>query len=138
MSVLNIDDFYIFAQVRNNTDFSGENKLKIQAANIFYSVRPDWKVDLNDPQVTIGINVLQRAVCVSILADYNERAKYNLIEYTKKFSKTPEPEVEPGDNPLVKPSDTEQVVATQVEPVVENSENISKENSDSEEEVVQN
>lgn len=46
--------------------------------------RPNWVVDLSDPNIFVIVNILQRSLCLSVLENFAKYSKYNPIEFHKK------------------------------------------------------
>lgn len=79
----NSDTYMIECKVRNNTSFT-RTQLIENVAKIVKSEKPDWRVKFDIPKYTLLIEVLQKHTCLTILEDYYQFCKYNLIEYAKK------------------------------------------------------
>jgi len=77
--------FVIQCKVRNNSDIKRTETID-KVVNVVKKVRPDWRVDFTDPKITIQLDVLHKIYCLSFLNDYNTYCKYNLIEFSKKWS----------------------------------------------------
>lgn len=51
---------------------------------------PDIKVDLDNPETSVVVEVLRGVCCLGIVNDYSGRAKYNLIEIAQKLAQKTE------------------------------------------------
>lgn len=76
--------YAIQCRVRNNSGVNSEKLLLEQLVLIVKMKRPHWYLNLNEPQILIALNVVQKAVCLSLIDDYHKFAKYNLVEYFRK------------------------------------------------------
>lgn len=46
--------------------------------------RSNWVVDLTKPDLLVIVNIVQRSLCLSLVSNYNEFAKYNPIGFHNK------------------------------------------------------
>jgi len=56
-------------------------------ADIIKNKFPEMKVDLDNPEVSLVIEVLRKTCCLGVVTNYSGRAKYNLIELAQKTNK---------------------------------------------------
>ncbi|NXN92783.1 THUM1 protein, partial [Rhinopomastus cyanomelas] len=74
--------FQIVYKARNNSHVSREEVIK-ELAGIVGSLNPENKVDLNNPQYTIVVEIIKTVCCLSVVKDYVLFRKYNLQEVVK-------------------------------------------------------
>ncbi|NWX95692.1 THUM1 protein, partial [Nothoprocta ornata] len=74
--------FQIVYKARNNSHMSREEVIK-ELAGIVGSLNPENKVDLNNPQYTIVVEIIKNVCCLSVVRDYVLFRKYNLQEVVK-------------------------------------------------------
>uniref|UniRef100_A0A8C8RBH6 THUMP domain-containing protein 1 n=1 Tax=Pelusios castaneus TaxID=367368 RepID=A0A8C8RBH6_9SAUR len=74
--------FQIVYKARNNSHMSREEVIK-ELAGIVGSLNPENKVDLNNPQYTIVVEIIKNVCCLSVVKDYVLFRKYNLQEVVK-------------------------------------------------------
>ncbi|NXG40891.1 THUM1 protein, partial [Psilopogon haemacephalus] len=74
--------FQIVYKARNNSHMSREEVIK-ELAGIVGSLNPENKVDLNNPQYTIVVEIIKTVCCLSVVKDYVLFRKYNLQEVVK-------------------------------------------------------
>lgn len=74
--------------------------------------RPNWVVDLTDPNIFVIVNILQRSLCLSILENFTKYSKYNPIEFHKKISGNANKKEE---NVNITPQEKKKVVETEQE-----------------------
>lgn len=70
--------FSIAFNHRNNNVISRDDAIKLIADRVF-ALRPDHKVDLKNPQVTIILEVIKAFAFLSVIPDYFKYKKYNLL-----------------------------------------------------------
>uniref|UniRef100_A0A8C6Z2A6 THUMP domain-containing protein 1 n=1 Tax=Nothoprocta perdicaria TaxID=30464 RepID=A0A8C6Z2A6_NOTPE len=80
--VPNKGTFQIVYKARNNSHMSREEVIK-ELAGIVGSLNPENKVDLNNPQYTIVVEIIKNVCCLSVVRDYVLFRKYNLQEVVK-------------------------------------------------------
>ncbi|XP_009323108.1 PREDICTED: THUMP domain-containing protein 1 [Pygoscelis adeliae] len=80
--VPNKGTFQIVYKARNNSHVSREEVIK-ELAGIVGSLNPENKVDLNNPQYTIVVEIIKNVCCLSVVRDYVLFRKYNLQEVVK-------------------------------------------------------
>lgn len=69
------------AKIRNNTDVNlTSKKLIFMVGDVMKEKQPQWKVDLNTPNVYVFVDVLKTVCCISIVKDYMKYKKFNLQE----------------------------------------------------------
>lgn len=56
-------------------------------ADMVKKTYPDIKVNLDEPEVSIAVEVLRKNCCIGIVTKYNQKAKYNLLELAQKVEK---------------------------------------------------
>ncbi len=56
-------------------------------ADIVKNKFPEMKVDLDNPEVSLVIEVLRKTCCLGVVTNYSGRAKYNLVEIAQKANK---------------------------------------------------
>ncbi|XP_025062799.1 THUMP domain-containing protein 1 [Alligator sinensis] len=74
--------FQIVYKARNNSHMSREEVIK-ELAGIVGSLNPENKVDLNNPEYTIVVEIIKTVCCLSVVKDYVLFRKYNLQEVVK-------------------------------------------------------
>ncbi|XP_013032491.3 THUMP domain-containing protein 1 [Anser cygnoides] len=74
--------FQIVYKARNNSHMSREEVIK-ELAGIVGSLNPENKVDLNNPQYTVVVEIIKNVCCLSVVRDYVLFRKYNLQEVVK-------------------------------------------------------
>uniref|UniRef100_A0A7M4EF71 THUMP domain-containing protein 1 n=1 Tax=Crocodylus porosus TaxID=8502 RepID=A0A7M4EF71_CROPO len=74
--------FQIVYKARNNSHMSREEVIK-ELAGIVGSLNPENKVDLNNPEYTIVVEIIKNVCCLSVVKDYVLFRKYNLQEVVK-------------------------------------------------------
>ncbi|NWU95258.1 THUM1 protein, partial [Upupa epops] len=79
--------FQIVYKARNNSHMSREEVIK-ELAGIVGSLNPENKVDLNNPQYTIVVEIIKTVCCLSVVKDYVLFRKYNLQEVVKSNQDT--------------------------------------------------
>lgn len=79
--------FIVLCKIRNNNELKRMDFVESIAA-IVKKERPKWKVDFDQPKITVSIEVMIKVSCVSLLHDYNKLKKYNLIEYASHIAKS--------------------------------------------------
>ena len=72
--------FMVLCKIRNNNELKRMDFVD-SIAKIVKSARPAWKVDFDQPKITVSIDVMIKVCCVSLLPDYVKLKKYNLIEF---------------------------------------------------------
>lgn len=48
---------------------------------------PEIKVDLDNPETSLIVEVLRGTTCLAVVSNYSQRAKYNLVEIAQKINK---------------------------------------------------
>ncbi|XP_053936346.1 THUMP domain-containing protein 1 [Cuculus canorus] len=102
--------FQIVYKARNNSHMSREEVIK-ELAGIVGSLNPENKVDLNNPQYTIVVEIIKSVCCLSVVRDYVLFRKYNLQEVVKSKEDTqqnPSSLTEEQNSELVKPETVEE------------------------------
>ncbi|NWR63427.1 THUM1 protein, partial [Bucorvus abyssinicus] len=97
--------FQIVYKARNNSHMSREEVIK-ELAGIVGSLNPENKVDLNNPQYTVVVEIIKNVCCLSVVKDYVLFRKYNLQEVVKSNKDTqqnPSNLTEEQNSKLVKP-----------------------------------
>lgn len=56
-------------------------------AEIVKKQYPEIKVDLDNPETSIVVEVLRGTCCLGIVTNYSGRSKYNLVEIAQKANK---------------------------------------------------
>ncbi|XP_030068643.1 THUMP domain-containing protein 1 isoform X2 [Microcaecilia unicolor] len=74
--------FQIVYKARNNSHMNREEVIK-ELAGIVGSLNPENKVDLNNPEYTIVVEIIKTVCCLSVVEDYVLFRKYNLQEVVK-------------------------------------------------------
>lgn len=76
------------------------------------SLNPENKVDLNNPQYTIVVEIIKNVCCLSVVRDYVLFRKYNLQEVVKSNKddtlQTPSSLTEEQNSKVVKPETEEE------------------------------
>nr|CAG4646666.1 EOG090X0GPG [Macrothrix elegans] len=78
--------FSLLVKVRNHN--LKRTDLVEVLADIVRKKYPDIKVNLDQPEVSVVVEVLGRTCCVGIVTKYSERVKYNLLELAQKSTKS--------------------------------------------------
>ncbi|KAK2543767.1 THUMP domain-containing protein 1 [Columba livia] len=102
--------FQIVYKARNNSHMSREEVIK-ELAGIVGSLNPENKVDLNNPQYTIVVEIIKNVCCLSVVRDYILFRKYNLQEVVKSNKDTqqnPSTLTEDQSSKVVKPETEEE------------------------------
>ncbi|NXC15885.1 THUM1 protein, partial [Corythaeola cristata] len=106
----NKSTFQIVYKARNNSHMSREEVIK-ELAGIVGSLNPENKVDLNNPQYTIVVEIIKNVCCLSVVKDYVLFRKYNLQEVVKSnkddTQKNPSSLTEDQNSKIVKPETEE-------------------------------
>ncbi|KAF6039917.1 THUMPD1 [Bugula neritina] len=73
--------YKLLVKVRNNNDgeLSQLAIIKVVGEAIRES-HSEWKVDLDNPQLVVGIDVLKKVCCISVIHDYTLYKKFNIQE----------------------------------------------------------
>ncbi|RWS24503.1 THUMP domain-containing protein 1-like isoform X1 [Leptotrombidium deliense] len=82
-------DYMVMCKVRNNDDTCSTHLIEV-IANIVKQEKPQWRVKLSDPKLTINADVVCKVCCLSILPDFFKNKKYNLIELAQSVIKESE------------------------------------------------
>ncbi|NXX76204.1 THUM1 protein, partial [Urocolius indicus] len=102
--------FQIVYKARNNSHMSREEVIK-ELAGIVSSLNTENKVDLNNPQYTIVVEIIKSVCCLSVVRDYVLFRKYNLQEVVKNnkddTQKNPSSLAEEQNSKVVKPETEE-------------------------------
>lgn len=79
--------FFIELQSRGNFKLDQDSKQKIieAAADGVTNIRPKWIVSRTDADLIISITALKNICCLSVLKQYFDRCKYNVVELSKKI-----------------------------------------------------
>ncbi|XP_066998194.2 THUMP domain-containing protein 1 [Anabrus simplex] len=72
---------------RHNNDFVGRSDVIGELAQMIKFRNPDHKVDLRHPQLTVLIEILRSVCCLSVVPDYMDFYKYNLMELYSRQKK---------------------------------------------------
>ncbi|XP_065707231.2 THUMP domain-containing protein 1 [Patagioenas fasciata] len=107
--------FQIVYKARNNSHMSREEVIK-ELAGIVGSLNPENKVDLNNPQYTIVVEIIKNVCCLSVVRDYILFRKYNLQEVVKSNKDTqenPSTLTEDQSSKVVKPETEEEEKSSQ-------------------------
>ncbi|XP_009585091.1 PREDICTED: THUMP domain-containing protein 1, partial [Fulmarus glacialis] len=103
--------FQIVYKARNNSHMSREEVIK-ELAGIVGSLNPENKVDLNNPQYTIVVEIIKNVCCLSVVRDYVLFRKYNLQEVVKSnkedTQQNPSSLTEDQNSKVVKPETEEE------------------------------
>ncbi|XP_025939108.1 THUMP domain-containing protein 1 [Apteryx rowi] len=103
--------FQIVYKARNNSHMSREEVIK-ELAGIVGSLNPENKVDLNNPQYTIVVEIIKNVCCLSVVRDYVLFRKYNLQEVVKSnkedAQQKPSSVTEEKNLTVVKPEEEEE------------------------------
>ncbi|XP_025967853.2 THUMP domain-containing protein 1 [Dromaius novaehollandiae] len=103
--------FQIVYKARNNSHMSREEVIK-ELAGIVGSLNPENKVDLNNPQYTIVVEIIKNVCCLSVVRDYVLFRKYNLQEVVKSnkedAQQKPSSVTEETNSKVVKPEAEEE------------------------------
>lgn len=89
--------YFVELQARGNYKLDSEEKQKLieGVAEIVSELRPSWTVSRENVDYMIVLVCLKDVCCISILKDYFQRARYNVIEFCKEFSPTEDDKEEP-------------------------------------------
>ncbi|XP_048407994.2 THUMP domain-containing protein 1 isoform X1 [Stegostoma tigrinum] len=74
--------FQIVYKARNNSHMSRDDVIRA-LAGVVINLNPENKVDLNNPEYTIIVEIIKGVCCVSVVQDYILFRKYNLQEVAK-------------------------------------------------------
>ncbi|XP_017482678.1 PREDICTED: THUMP domain-containing protein 1-like [Rhagoletis zephyria] len=85
--------FSVMVKIRNNAGFTSSTQLKETTVSLIREIRPNWNLNYDEPSIMVAVNICQRAGCLSILENYFDLAKYNLVEYANKFQE-PKPTIQ--------------------------------------------
>nr|XP_009937538.1 PREDICTED: THUMP domain-containing protein 1 [Opisthocomus hoazin] len=109
--------FQIVYKARNNSHMSREEVIK-ELAGIVGSLNPENKVDLNNPQYTIVVEIIKNVCCLSVVRDYVLFRKYNLQEVVKSnkddTQQNPSSLTEEQNSNVVKPETEEEKSSKEV------------------------
>ncbi|NXG56436.1 THUM1 protein, partial [Hemiprocne comata] len=109
--------FQIVYKARNNSHMSREEVIK-ELAGIVGSLNPENKVDLNNPQYTIVVEIIKTVCCLSVVRDYVLFRKYNLQEVVKSnkddTQQNPSSLTEEQNSKAVKPETEEEESSKEV------------------------
>ncbi|KFQ99776.1 THUMP domain-containing protein 1, partial [Nipponia nippon] len=109
--------FQIVYKARNNSHMSREEVIK-ELAGIVGSLNPENKVDLNNPQYTIVVEIIKNVCCLSVVRDYVLFRKYNLQEVVKSnkedTQQNPSSVTEDQNSKVVKPETEEEKSSKEV------------------------
>lgn len=83
--------FMVLCKIRNNNELKRMDFVE-SIAKVVKGLRPAWKVDFDQPKITISIDVMIKVCCVSLLPDYMKLRKYNLIEFASHIKNVTLPE----------------------------------------------
>ncbi|NXG84553.1 THUM1 protein, partial [Stercorarius parasiticus] len=107
--------FQIVYKARNNSHMSREEVIK-ELAGIVGSLNPENKVDLNNPQYTIVVEIIKNVCCLSVVRDYVLFRKYNLQEVVKSnkedIQQNPSNLTEEQNSKVVKPETEEEEMSS--------------------------
>nr|CAG4638817.1 EOG090X0GPG [Cyclestheria hislopi] len=78
----NYATFSILYKVRNNK-LNREDVIP-RLADLIKTTFPSIKVDLDNAEVCVAIEIVQKVCCISVVPNYFGNAKYNLIELAQK------------------------------------------------------
>lgn len=90
--------YAVHCRVRNNSSVNSEKLLLEQIVLIVKIKRPNWYLNLSEPNILISLNVVQKAACLSLITDYHKYSKYNLVEYFRKCHNSKQSVTTDGDN----------------------------------------
>ncbi|XP_017668828.1 PREDICTED: THUMP domain-containing protein 1 [Lepidothrix coronata] len=109
--------FQIVYKARNNSHMSREEVIK-ELAGIVGSLNPENKVDLNNPQYTVVVEIIKTVCCLSVVRDYVLFRKYNLQEVVKSnkedTQQNPSSVTEEQNSKVVKPETEEEKSSKEV------------------------
>ncbi|KFP08000.1 THUMP domain-containing protein 1, partial [Calypte anna] len=109
--------FQIVYKARNNSHMSREEVIK-ELAGIVGSLNPENKVDLNNPEYTILVEIIKTVCCLSVVRDYVLFRKYNLQEVVRSnkedTQKNPSSLTEEQNSKVVKPETEEEKSSKEV------------------------
>lgn len=75
--------FVIQCKIRNNSDLSRMAFIEC-AASVIKKHLTKWRVNFDNPTVTLNIDVIVKIACVTFLTDFSRFKKYNLVEMVTK------------------------------------------------------
>lgn len=92
--------FFIEFQSRGNYKLNPEDKQKMveSVADEVTIHKPNWKVSRENADYMLILVALRHVGCVGLLPKYFQRAKYNVIEFTKEFNPTSSDQATQEDN----------------------------------------
>ncbi|XP_043945434.1 THUMP domain-containing protein 1 [Protopterus annectens] len=79
--------FQIVYKARNNNHMKREDVIK-SLAEVIGSLNHENKVDLNNPEYTVIVEIIKNVCCMSVVRDYVLFRKYNLQEVVKNASES--------------------------------------------------
>nr|SVE74525.1 EOG090X0GPG [Daphnia barbata] len=74
--------FSLLIKIRNHN--IKRDDLIVPIAEIVAKKFPEMKVDLDNPEISMVVEVLRSTCCLGVVTDYAGRAKYNLLEIAQK------------------------------------------------------
>nr|CAG4644405.1 EOG090X0GPG [Lepidurus arcticus] len=80
-----VKTFSILFRVRNNNQMKRDEVIAAVAQMVTKRF-PDIKPNLNDPDKSIIIEIVQKHVCLGVVSRYFDFAKYNILEFAQKQS----------------------------------------------------
>nr|CAG4642144.1 EOG090X0GPG [Eurycercus lamellatus] len=75
-------NFSILVKIRNHS--LKRDDLIQPLADMVKKKFPEIEVNLDNPEMSIAVEVLRKNCCIGIVTNYNKRAKYNLVELAQK------------------------------------------------------
>lgn len=78
--------FYLFIYSHRNNDSLKRDVLIEKVAEIVNKKNEKNKTDLKNPQLAILIEVIRSICCISVVPDFYELKKYNLMELAAKLN----------------------------------------------------
>lgn len=84
---LEASTFKIEVKIRNNNDIS-KNVIIDNLVEIIKTKRQNWKVNFEDPNITIIVYVLNKICCLSFLKNFSYFKKYNPNEFSFFINRT--------------------------------------------------
>nr|CAG4649787.1 EOG090X0GPG [Scapholeberis mucronata]SVE93962.1 EOG090X0GPG [Scapholeberis mucronata] len=77
--------FSLIVKVRNHN--LKRDEIIGPVADMVKKAFPDIKVDLDNPETSLIVEVLRGTTCLAVVSNYSQRAKYNLVEIAQKTNK---------------------------------------------------
>lgn len=104
-------NYFIEFQSRGNYKLKPDDKKEMVecVASAISEVKPDWKVSRDSADYMVILVAFRQVCCLSIVADYFKRKKYNIVEFCKPAGEeVPVPTEHQADEELTTTDETKQ------------------------------